>query len=905
MSNRILITCVLSFSRPLKSAFIALLLLMATQYASGQAVTCPPNIDYSFGNFNNWYCWTGTSATGLTSPVWSAGVYSGPVTNRHEITSGLGVDPYGFFSVTAPGGGLFSAKLGNSLIGAEAERMQYYVRVPVGFNNYSFAYKYAVVFEDIGHSPDTQPAFMIVAYDSATGIPVPCATITYVAGAGLPGFLQSTASIVTTQPTWYLPWTSGTLNLSGQGGKTIIVEVTSYDCTATGHFGYGYFDVISCGQFAAAITYCNLSAGYVTLSAPAGYKSYKWYKGPTPVSGAPINTTQGPFNTPTPTTPTYYICVLEPYNSNGCPDTIRTRTISNFTINASPDTVCNTLGKPIQLNVTTAGGLGGFTFNWKPDPTLSTPLNVPNPIASPTGSGFYVVTVTDSVGCFRQDTVIVQNPAFKIRLGPDVTTCMGTPITLNPTLTPAAPGYIFKWTPGTGLNNTTILKPTYTPYAMLGTYEEHLDTFILRVDSGVCAAADTIRIRTLPDHFETYDTAVCQLYVLNPRVEGSDSFNYAWAPSSMLVFNPGSNHRAAAFTADTTRTFQVTARYPNCPDIVRNVTVRVEPLPNVDIGVDTFQKCFYTPLYITAHVKPEWFTKYAFMWNANEFIDVLSSPIITFTGPRDTTLIVTVTTPLGCTGVDSTRVQVYQGRFGAVTPSDTAVCPRNPVTMSASGGVSYLWRPAVYLSDSTTSVVTANPVTTTDYTLYVTDKNGCVDTLPVSLQVYAEALVSLPDSAILYPGQSFQLDPGGNGLYFSWFPTVGLNNPGIANPVATPSVNTRYYVTGTTESGCVASDSVYILVHEESQIDMANAFTPGVMPNPEFKVSHNGIASLKSFRIFNRWGTKVFETSDIDKGWNGQFNGEAQPMGVYIYTVEAVSNKGTSFVKQGNVTLIR
>jgi gliding motility-associated-like protein len=88
-------------------------------------------------------------------------------------------------------------------------------------------------------------------------------------------------------------------------------------------------------------------------------------------------------------------------------------------------------------------------------------------------------------------------------------------------------------------------------------------------------------------------------------------------------------------------------------------------------------------------------------------------------------------------------------------------------------------------------------------------------------------------------------------------------------------------------------------------LDVANAFTPGVAPNPEFNVSHLGIASLKSFRIYNRWGAKVFETNDIHKGWNGQFNGEDQPMGVYVYTVEAINNKGKSFVKNGNVTLLR
>ena len=95
------------------------------------------------------------------------------------------------------------------------------------------------------------------------------------------------------------------------------------------------------------------------------------------------------------------------------------------------------------------------------------------------------------------------------------------------------------------------------------------------------------------------------------------------------------------------------------------------------------------------------------------------------------------------------------------------------------------------------------------------------------------------------------------------------------------------------------------MVVEETPMNMPNAFTPGVQPNPEFKLSHKGVASLKSFRIYNRWGTKVFETTDINEGWDGQFNGQPQPMGVYIYTIEAKTNKGNDFVKQGNVTLIR
>ena len=62
---------------------------------------------------------------------------------------------------------------------------------------------------------------------------------------------------------------------------------------------------------------------------------------------------------------------------------------------------------------------------------------------------------------------------------------------------------------------------------------------------------------------------------------------------------------------------------------------------------------------------------------------------------------------------------------------------------------------------------------------------------------------------------------------------------------------------------------------------------------------------MKYFRIFNRWGQEIFSTSDIDQGWDGMYKGSSQPIGVYVYMVEAITSTGREFVKQGNVTLIR
>ncbi|MCF8450910.1 MAG: gliding motility-associated C-terminal domain-containing protein, partial [Taibaiella sp.] len=59
------------------------------------------------------------------------------------------------------------------------------------------------------------------------------------------------------------------------------------------------------------------------------------------------------------------------------------------------------------------------------------------------------------------------------------------------------------------------------------------------------------------------------------------------------------------------------------------------------------------------------------------------------------------------------------------------------------------------------------------------------------------------------------------------------------------------------------------------------------------------------FRVYDRWGVVVFQTSNIDEGWDGTFKGVPQPVGVYIYDVSAVTNTGRDFTKSGNVTLLR
>jgi len=278
----------------------------------------------------------------------------------------------------------------------------------------------------------------------------------------------------------------------------------------------------------------------------------------------------------------------------------------------------------------------------------------------------------------------------------------------------------------------------------------------------------------------------------------------------------------------------------------------------------------------------------------------------TFAYP-DTTTTYTVkgTSTSGCEGENKITVNILTTGLDA-SPNDTGICPHDSLQLHVTGFDSTIrWYPSEGLSD-TSANPWVRPSGNLYYTVVADYKNGCHDTETVHIRYVSDAVIDLIDKTTIYPGESYQMNPHGNCLYFHWFPPLGLTATNIADPIAQPPVNTRYFVTGTTEWGCEVLDSIDVYVAEESLLDVPNAFTPGSTdPNNILKLIRRGDARLKSFTIFNRWGNQLFETKDINEGWDGRYKGTPQPMGVYIYIIEAEYNTGKSFYKQGNITLVR
>ena len=289
------------------------------------AAQCPENIDFEEGSFQNWRCFTGRVDSVGTTNVITVNP-SAPINNRHRIitrNTPAAIDPFGLFSLNPPDGSNFAVRLGNTNIGAQSERIQYTIRVPLNDSNFSIRYDYAVVFQDPGHTAWTQPRFIAQLFDSAANAYVSCASFEYISTSNLPGFIRSTVdtSVI------YKDWSSVFISLRGYAGKTMYLEFTTADCVRRGHWGYAYVDVESvCGQTVTMEYDCNYP-NITTLDAPPGFQTYNWWNqdfSTTLATGQHVVLNPGP-----PANSTVWVEMI-PFNDFGCRDTIPVRLTGTF-----------------------------------------------------------------------------------------------------------------------------------------------------------------------------------------------------------------------------------------------------------------------------------------------------------------------------------------------------------------------------------------------------------------------------------------------------------------------------------------------------------------------------------------------------------------------------------------------
>lgn len=146
------------------------------------------------------------------------------------------------------------------------------------------------------------------------------------------------------------------------------------------------------------------------------------------------------------------------------------------------------------------------------------------------------------------------------------------------------------------------------------------------------------------------------------------------------------------------------------------------------------------------------------------------------------------------------------------TINDTTVCKNSPFPLQATGASTWLWSPAAGLSNAAVS----NPVATlTDHTEYIvtgTDIYGCTAKDTVDISLFPVPVILTDHDLLICPNTSVHLLANSALLSYVWTPGGTLNNPIIANPVATPAKNTMYTVQVTDANNCTYVDSVDVRI---------------------------------------------------------------------------------------------
>ncbi len=230
------------------------------------------------------------------------------------------------------------------------------------------------------------------------------------------------------------------------------------------------------------------------------------------------------------------------------------------------------------------------------------------------------------------------------------------------------------------------------------------------------------------------------------------------------------------------------------------------------------------------------------------------------------------------------------------------------------GGHDYLWD----FGDGTTSTEMSpthryDVIGTYNIRLIVIDSNTCNkrDTLDFSIVVNTKPTAAFSVTPI--PPQvnkpTIFLNQSIGGKEYHWF----FGDEDSTKTFTMENVSHQYNTTGKftaklityNEFGCTDTALRTVETLIDPLLDVPNAFTPGRGNKSSIvKVAGFGIDKM-TWRIYNRWGQKVFETTNRNQGWDGTFGGKLQPMDVYTYTLDVVFTDGRPLRKTGDITLIR
>ena len=524
-----------------------------------------------------------------------------------------------------------------------------------------------------------------------------------------------------------------------------------------------------------------------------------------------------------------------------------------FTADAGNDvSICPGTSTPLSVTP-----VGASSYSWTPTTGLSNPA-IANPIATPSVTTTYVVTVTNGSGCVDTDTVVVTVvplPTPNITPSGPTTFCTGGNVKLTSV---AAPYY--KWS--TSVNDTLQSITVFTS----GTYSVTIKNSI------GCSAVKSITVTVNP--LPTVDAGLNASTCINKKIQlnASGATSYKWSPGITLndstIVNPLANPQL-------TTTYTVIGTNANGCANKDSVKITALALPLVNAGNDTVI-CKNALAYLKGKIDQ------TSIWHPGKSLNdsTVANPIASPVTSTTYTLITTGTN--GCSNSDSVKVVILPLPLINAGP-DEIVCKNKPVQLVATGGVAYVWHPGKSLTDSTVYNPIANPVITTNYVVTGTGTNGCKNT--DTMKVTILPLPTVP--VIIHHGDTLSCNPD----YFSyqWY----LNNISISGATNQSYIYQSigdYYVSVSDNKGCSVNSSIVSIT--TVGIDEAkDAIQIRIYPNPTMEEVilelNNVTAEDVKIEISNVTGQKIYgaEVKQINGTYRKLISLKNETSGIYYLQI--------------------
>lgn len=669
---------------------------------------------------------------------------------------------------------------------------------------------------------------------------------------------------------------------------------TSYTVTAEDDNGCIGTTTFSINSFAGSPSYTLSNTGLVlSCTTPSTTLTFAQTNTNTSVSwGGPSGTITGT-NVVVTSPGVYTYTAINTVSTCSVTGTVSVTGSSNIPVLTSTLTQPSCSSPIGSSSVSVSNGTAPYTYSWSP--TVAAPSGTVNSNLPP-GTN-YTVSVTDALGCSGLTTFSINAfagpPLYSLSNNPSLlVSCISPSTTL--TFAPTNTNTSTSWTGPAGIISGTTTVVTATA---AGTY-----SYVALNTVSTCSVLGTVVVTT--DTVKPSATSIisCNINTFSLSASSTPSINLGWiAPGTPTasIGNPATSTAIGVYT--------LVAVNPNngCVQTYTSAT-SVPQISVVSSPTTGLLTCLTTTINATASSTPS----ASITWNNGTSTVTANQLPITASGSYTAI----ATNSLGCTS--QSVITVSTNTFANVSAISSGIIPCNTgsVNIIASstgiGSYSYTWQPS---SPSFTGTVFTGTTAGT-YTVIATNAvNGCTTSATSTLifdninasfdaSVYS-GLMPLP---VTFTNTSFP-NPVGTTYTWSFGDGNSLNsNDTIVNHLYNTSGNFPVILTAQNVF-CVDTEVRYIKVDLISLFEVPNVFTPnGDGKNDAFTFNAINMGEI-TITIFDRWGLKMFEATDIGNiRWDGKNkSGKTVTDGTYFYILTATGLDGVKYDKQGTINVFQ